>query len=106
MFTAAKDAMTSKAALLYANKLLARYGQVQVLRIDSRAKTVAVTCQLNGEPAPLEIRMENYQLESVDGKTFLRSADFRCARPWLQNLLTDLSRSRRLELPAWVATVL
>ena len=106
MFNAAKDAMTSKAALLYANQLMARYGRVQLLRIDSRAKTVEVSCQLDGEPAPIEVRMENYRIETTGGKTFLRSADFRCARPWLQNLLTDLSRSRPLELPSWAAAVL
>ncbi len=106
MFNAAKDAMTSKAALLYANKLIGRYGRIEKLRIDSRAKSVELSCQLDGEPGPIDVRLLNYTIETEGPKTFLRASDFRCTRPWLQNLLSDLSRDRRVELPPWAAGVL
>src|SRR5438477_271233 len=49
MFNAAKDALTSRSAQVWANNLIARYGKVQALKIDSRLKTLEVTCLLDGE---------------------------------------------------------
>lgn len=106
MFNAAKDALTSQAALLSANKLIARYGKVQALRIDSRAHTLAVTCQLEGETSPIEVRVENYVLETEGKSTFLRATGFTCSRSWLQNVLMDHARNRRFELPPWAAGIL
>jgi hypothetical protein len=106
MFTAAKDALASRAALVWANHLIARYGKVQDLKIDSRRKTVEVSCLLDGEPTPITIRIENYVVETERGKKFIRATDFSCTRPWLQNFLTDFGRRQRIELPRWAAAAL
>jgi hypothetical protein len=106
MFTAAKDALASRAALVWANHLIARYGKVQDLKIDSRRKTVEVSCLLDGEPTPITIRIENYVVETERGKKFIRATDFSCTRPWLQNFLTDFGHRQRIELPRWVAAAL
>jgi hypothetical protein len=106
MFKAAKDAMTSRAAQIYVNRQIERYGEVQTLKIDSREKTVEVTCLLHGESAPITIKVENYQLNSPGDKTFFQATDITCTRPWLQNLLTDFAQSRRIELPKWAEGIL
>ena len=106
MFTAAKDALASQAARVWANSLITRYGKVQELRIDSRGKTLAVTCLLDGETSPITIRVENYIVESERDRQFIRATGFSCSRPWLQNLLTDHGPKQRLELPAWAAAAL
>ena len=106
MLSAAKDALSSRAALAWANKLIARYGKVQDLRIDSRCKTVEVSCLLDGEIAPITIRVENYVVEAERGKTYLRATHFICTRPWLQRFLTDFGHKQRIELPPWAAAVL
>jgi hypothetical protein len=106
MFTAAKDALASRAAQIWANKLIARYGKVEGLRIDSRRKTVEVSCLLEGEATSITIRIENYVVETELGKRFMRATDFRCTRPWLQKFLTDFGHQRRIELPPWAAAVL
>ena len=106
MFNAAKDALASQAARVWANSLIARYGKVQELRIDSRGKTLAVTCLLDGETSPITIRVENYIVESERDRQFIRATGFSCSRPWLQNLLTDHGPKQRLELPAWAAAAL
>jgi hypothetical protein len=106
MFTAAKDAMTSRAAQTWANSFIARYGKVQELKIDSQRKTLEVSCQLEGEVAPITIRVGNYVIESEGSKRFLRASDFSCTRPWLQNVLTDHASTRRIELPPWAAAAL
>ena len=106
MFKAAKDAMTSRAVQIYVNRQIERYGEVQTLKIDSRGKTVEVTCLLHGEPKPITIKVENYQMDSSGDKTFFQATDITCTRPWLQNLLTDFAKSRRIELPKWAEGIL
>jgi hypothetical protein len=106
MFNAAKDAMASQAAKAWANTLIARYGKVQDLKIDSRQKTVEVTCRLDGEISSVTIRIENYTVETEGDKKFIRATHFSCTRPWLQNLLTDFGHRQRIELPPWAAAVL
>ena len=106
MFNAAKDALASQAAKAWVNTLIARYGKVQDLKIDSRQKTVEVTCPLDGEISPVTIRIENYTVETEGDKKFVRATHFRCTRPWLQNLLTDFGHQQRIELPPWAAAVL
>jgi hypothetical protein len=106
MFNAAKDAFTSKAAQTYINQRIARYGEVQTLKIDSRNKTMELSCQLSGEPTPVTVRVENYDLREVGGKKLLRVGACVCSRPWLQNLLNDLARDREIPVPPWAAAAL
>lgn len=106
MFHAAKDALTSHAARTWANRLIARYGQVSALLIDTRHKTVEATCQLEGELTPITIRIENYLVESEQDKQFIRATGFTCSRPWLQKVLADHGPRQRLELPPWAAAAL
>ncbi len=106
MFHAAKDALASRAAQVWANRLIARYGKVQGLTIDSRRKTVEVSCLLDGELAPITIRIGNYVVETEQNKTFIRASDFSCTRVWLQNFLNDHGHRHRIELPAWAAAAL
>jgi hypothetical protein len=106
MFTAAKDALASQATKVWVNTLIARYGKVQDLKIDSSRKTVEVTCLLDGEISPVTIRIENYTVETEGGKKFFRATHFSCTRPWLQNLLKDFGHRQRIELPPWASAVL
>jgi len=106
MFNAAKDALASQAAQVWANNLIACYGKVQDLKIDSRRKTMEVSCLLDGELTPITIKIENYVVETERDKKFLRATDFSCTRPWLQNLLRDFGPRQRIELPPWAAAAL
>jgi hypothetical protein len=106
MFSAAKDAMASRAAQAYVNNRIARYGQLQELRIDSRAHTMEGTCLLHGENAPITVHVERYDVSERGGVKFLTVQKCRCARPWLQNLLTDFVEGRSVELPGWAASAL
>lgn len=106
MFNAAKDALASKAAQTWANNLIARYGKVQAMKIDSRQKTLEVSCLLDGEPSPITIKIENYLVETELDKKFIRATHFSCSRAWLQNFLTDFGPKQKIELPPWAAAVL
>lgn len=106
MFNAAKDALSSRAAQAWANNLISRYGKVEDLKIDSRNKTVDLTCQLEGEATPITVRIVNYVLEQEDGRTFIRATGFNCSRPWLQHVLSDHGVAHRIELPTWAIGLL
>jgi hypothetical protein len=106
MFAAAKDAMTSKAAQAFVNQKIARYGQVQMLKLDSRGKTVEVVCQLIGESEPVTIRVNRYELKEVGGQKVIQLGDCTCNRPWLQNLLNDFGQGREVPVPSWAAAAL
>jgi hypothetical protein len=106
MFKAAKDAMTSRAAQVYLNNRIARYGEVQLLKINSRERTMEVSCLLHGETAPITIKVENYNVDSTGAKKYIKATTITCTRPWLQNLLTDFAQNRRVELPNWAESIL
>jgi hypothetical protein len=106
MLNAAKDALASQAAKTWANSLIARYGKVQSVKIDSRGKSLEVSCLLDGEPTPITIQVANYVVEDERGKKFIRATRFNCSRPWLQNLLNDFGPKQRIELPPWAASAL
>jgi hypothetical protein len=103
MLNATKDILSSRAAQAWANNLIRPYGQVDGLKIDSRRKTVEVTCLLDGEPSPITVRVEDYQVEREGDRMFFRAGRFSCSRRWLQQVLTDHAGDHRIELPAWAA---
>lgn len=106
MFNAAKDALASRAAQTYLNNLIARYGKVERLKIDSAKKQMEVVCLLEGEMTPITVSVGNYVVQSEGEKKFIQISDCTCSRPWLQNLLADFADGRRVELPAWAASAL
>ena len=106
MFTAAKDAVASQAARTFVNGTIARYGQVRELKIDSRAKTLGLVCELIGEHEPVNVRIESYRVFAENGLHFVEILTCSCSRPWLQNLLTDHACGRPLALPAWAVKLL
>jgi hypothetical protein len=106
MLNSVKDTLTSRAVLAYVNSRISRYGKVEQLKIDSGRKTVDLACQLDGERDLLQVRIEGYEIEILDGKKFLRVTRFTCPRPWLHHLLEDYGRNHSIELPAWAAAAL
>jgi hypothetical protein len=106
VFTAAKDAVASQAARTYVNGLIKRYGEVRELKIDSRAKTVSLVCELKGEAEPVAIRVDAYRIVAEGELRFVEITACTCSRVWLQHLLEDQVCNRRLKLPSWAAAAL
>jgi hypothetical protein len=106
MFNAAKDLLTSKAARSYLNNLIARYGKVQELTIDSRNRRVRLVALLDGEVDAVTVDIDSYQIHSVGDKRLIEMQSCRCSRRWLETLLIDRARGQRFELPGWAAAAL
>lgn len=105
MFSAAKDAIASKAAQTFINQRIARYGEVRSLKLDSRNKTGEVVCTLLGETEPIMVRVEHYEVRERGGQSFVKVGRCSCNRTWLQNLLTDFG-DREIPVPPWAASAL
>jgi len=106
MLNALKDRVTSNAARLHCNNLLARYGTVQELCIDSARQRMEIVCLLEGETAPIAVTVEKYEITNEGGKKFIHIAASRCSRPWVQHFLEDHIHGRKFPLPTWAAAVL
>ena len=106
MFSAAKDAMTGAAARKFVNDRIERYGSVTNLRIDSKAKSLEVTCNLDGETSPVTVRIDRYEVEESGGKKFILARKCSCSRPWLGRALEDFVVGRRFEVPGWATAAL
>ena len=106
MFESAKNALAGKAAQVYLNNLISRYGRLQELKIDSKAKTVEAVCLLQGETNPVVVRVGKYEILSEGERWFVQASACTSSRPWLQNLLEDHLPGKRIELPAWAAAAL
>jgi hypothetical protein len=106
MFRAAKNAIVNKAAQVYLKGALARYGELQQVKIDTENQTIALTVHLKGEVAPIDAEVGRYVIHDVRGKKFIEFTECRCSRPWMQALMEDLAAKRRIELPPWAASAL
>lgn len=106
MFNALKDKVTSTAAKAHCNTLLARYGTVQELRIDSARRSMEVVCLLEGESAPIAVTVTSYEITDAGGEKFVHVAATRCTRPWVQHFLEDHIYGRKFPLPSWAAAAL
>lgn len=106
MFSAAKDAMASRAAQSFVNSRISRYGQLQEFKIDSTNRRVESVCKLHGETEPIRVVVERYEIIERNGRKFIEIKACHCERPWLQALLEDYAIDRPIELPPWAASAL
>lgn len=106
MFSAAKDAMTSKAAKAYVNGMIERYGRVEEFRIDSKRARVEMVCTLIGETSAIGVTIENYRVEVEGDQKFIMVLDSSATRPWMQAVMRDHLHGRKFALPSWAAAAL
>lgn len=106
MFNAMKDRMTSKAAQMYLNKYISRYGELQDFKIDSQNRTLEVIFLPQGENEAITLRIDSYTIEDRGGKKYIQATACSCSRPWMNNLLKDFVQGRQVEVPPWAVSAL
>lgn len=98
--------MMSQAARAFAGEFIRNYGRIETLTIDSKRRRIEVVCRLNGEVSAIGVTIEEYRLEQSGGKTYLEVLASTATRPWLDAVLRDHLRKRRIALPPWAASAL
>ena len=76
------------------------------LQIDSNNKTIRIELELKGESAPITVNVGRYELSEEGGKTYLRLDGLRTSREWINVLLDEYLKDRRLEVPQVVKIAL
>jgi hypothetical protein len=107
----AKDRLLASGAKARLNKLIERYGTLLDLQLNAIDRSLSLTLQLKGEQTPVEIRLHEYTLSTVDGKSVLiiDARKIETSREWLTALIRDRVGEQRLAVPdnlEWVAHLL
>jgi hypothetical protein len=102
--SASKDRLVETMAPGVLNSgLLAPYGRVTDLKLQSDAGELDLTLELNGEVEPLRVHIQEYELIKESGRMHLLIHRIKTSRPWLTALAENLAVGRKLELPPEVA---
>ena len=88
------------------NQKIELYGAMTRLEIDSTNKTIRLSLELKGEPAPIEIEVGAYSLEELDGKILLSIHNITTSREWLTGLANEYLINRRIPVPKAAAIAL
>ncbi len=106
MLHSLKDSVAAGTARRYANQLVARYGTIEKLTLDSRQRRMEIIALLHGETVPVTLVVDRYTVERDANGAQVRIESCQCSRPWLQALLEDYARGKPFKIPAWAAAVI
>jgi hypothetical protein len=96
----AKDRLLERVALPILNRtLVAPYGQVLRLRLDSTEKRAEILVDLDGERDPVEVVVGRYELRRLGSETFLTIQAISTSRAWMTSLAERNLVGRSLKLP-------
>lgn len=104
--TRVKDFLTGRAARAAIQRRFNPIGKMLNLAIDSKKKTIHAEIHLKGEEAPVTVRVGRYELIEESGKTFLQLDAVDASREWMQLLFQQLTREKRIEVPALLKAAL
>ena len=84
-------------------RLLAPYGQITSLKLNSDIGELDITLELKGEVEPLRVHIQEYELIEQSGRMYILIHRISTSRPWLTALADNLAVGRKLEIPSDVA---
>lgn len=107
LYNRPKDALLSATVRPLIQTRITPCGTMTHFNIDSVSKSIDITLDLKGEPAPITIHLGNYEFVEQNGKTCLRIDRIETSREWINTLVRDcLPKERRtFPLPRSVAGV-
>ncbi|WP_457607854.1 hypothetical protein [Nitratifractor sp.] len=106
MIGSIKDSALSRALALAMGTYLQEVGEVRDLRLDTREKNIELTLLLRGEPAPVSLRVESYEIVEEEGRYYLRAGKLSCSREWIELIAARHLPKLRIEIPARYAKML
>lgn len=101
-----KDGAIGIALKSFLNERLSGFGEVLDARIDTRGQRVTLRLMLDGETEAIDVAVERYALEVVDGQRFITLEAISCSRPWIATALQKYLQGKRYKLPQAVANFL
>lgn len=86
----------------FLQKVLAPYGTLRALSMDSVQRRVVLVVDLSGETEPTEVAVENYRIQREGAQVWIETPAeaFTSSRVWLAALLNNVVAGKRIEIPA------
>jgi hypothetical protein len=81
------------------NQRIEKYGQIIQLEIHPVQKRARLEIALKGEPAPLEVHIDAYELQSAEARLLLSIRKIRASREWITAALEDFVVGRQFPVP-------
>ncbi len=95
-----KDKGISKAAKVFIQGKVERYGDMIDLKIDSREKRIELIIKLKGEDTPISIEVSEYLLMENEGKFYVQIGKLNASKEWLNLLAEDFVEGKNIEIPS------
>jgi hypothetical protein len=99
-FQDAKDRFLERMAVPLLNRtLVAPYGKVRELRLDTAEKSATAVLELEGEREPVHVAIDRYEVSKRGGERYVTIHAIRTSRPWMTELARRQLVGRTLPLP-------
>jgi hypothetical protein len=106
-FSNAKDRIIETMVLPILNRAyLAPYGRAREIRVNTQDKSVELLVELNGDDAPVRVRVGGYEFTEEAGETFVTIHAVETSRTWMTTLAERYLVGRPLRLPREFAGVI
>ena len=69
------------------------------LVINAESKVIHIELDLKGDPAPLTVDIEGYQLQEQNGKTVIALERIHTSREWINVVLDTYLKKREFPVP-------
>jgi hypothetical protein len=106
MIRALKDKTLSRGLTPAINAWIKEYGTLQSLEVDSRQKRIELEILLHGEPRPIHVTVDRYELVMEEDRCFILSEGIVSSREWIDALARNFLAGRRFEIPRRYAKML
>lgn len=106
MIRDAKDSALASSLKKYLNEKFSDLGEVLECELDSKEGALELKLKLPGEPAPVKLALERYELEREGNTRYIVLHEFTSSREWVARLLSRLFSGKRYKIPAAVSALL
>jgi hypothetical protein len=79
--------------------LMADYGRITAIELDSTAKKLHIEALLRGESHAIRVEIGSYELERRDGRAFFTIKQIETSREWITTLARQELVNRPIPLP-------
>jgi hypothetical protein len=106
MLRGSKDAALAFAARTAINSRWRALGEVTDLSLDTAAQRIRLRVVLKGEPAPVDVDVRRYEVQSSDDGAVLTLIDAAASRDWLTAAIDEFLVGRPVPIPRKAAVAL
>ena len=82
------------------------FGKVLKFNLDSKNKTIELEVMLDGEKEPLNIHIDNYEIQEIDSQYYIAVQNITTSRKWINVVASQYLNGQKIEVPQEYAKML